>query len=162
MSFVYFHSVRIKGNWTHLAEKNTRSCPKVTATGLEPRTTWFLNEHSTISVGKKSHLQKPFCSGNKLPRKCISGLKQKYSHNLWVLISGYFLSIIEKVKINIEFNTFKSVLGPNFALNRKVLLNVHRKYLKYTKMFHLSWKFIWHYWLATVSFSPVNFGKSRQ
>ena len=134
----------------------------VTATGLEPRTTWFLNEHSTISVGKKSHLQKPFCSGNKLPRKCISGLKQKYSHNLWVLISGYFLSIIEKVKINIEFNTFKSVLGPNFALNRKVLLNVHRKYLKYTKMFHLSWKFVWHYWLATVSFSPVNFGKSRQ
>ena len=30
-SFVKFHSINVKGNWTHLAEKNSRPGAKITA-----------------------------------------------------------------------------------------------------------------------------------
>ena len=32
ITFIQFHCVNVKGNWAHLAEKNSRSCANVTIT----------------------------------------------------------------------------------------------------------------------------------
>ena len=74
----------------------------MTATGLEPTTTWFVNEHSTIWPKWKIVDVNKLVNKEKLPKAFVEYLKRNFENqqiNPFKLISGNFQITRDKIKM---------------------------------------------------------------